>query len=513
MQVQAYPAICLLLLAAGCSTQTVSSGHAPGVPASPVVTTVNARPHIVPSEPRHRGSEGWRVRSAGPADVEGFTTRVGGPPGTVVGVKASTSARSFRLLAYRIGSYVGGSGHLVWRSRPLRGRVQAEPGFAPYETRTVVADWRTDVTVDTTGWTPGFYVLKLKPRSGRGYQIPYVVTSPSASGKVALVAPVTNWQAYNIWGGYSLYDGPSGDRRSRAVSFDRPYTGVLGANDYRTAVIPIVLAAERLGVPLAYFTNIDVHADPGTLAGARGYVSMSHDEYWTPAMRDRVTAARDRGTNLAFLGANTMYWRVRLEPRNGVPHRLMVGYRHDAHNDPLRESNPVEATSRFRDAPAAHPENELVGMLYECYPVDTDYVVVSPDWWGFRGTGVRHGSRIHGLVGPESDRVYPDESTPRPMQVLSHSSFDCRGDTTSTQSVYYTSPSGAGVFTAGTLRWGCALVDRCERPLGDGTRRFVQRVTANLVRAFAAGPVGKRHPARDNVAEFDLPLVNAVSAS
>jgi hypothetical protein len=99
------------------------------------------------------------------------------------------------------------------------------------------------------------------------------------------------------------------------------------------------------------------------------------------------------------------------------------------------------------------------------------------------------------------------------MQVLSHSSFDCRGDTTSTQSVYYTSPSGAGVFTAGTLRWGCALVDRCERPLGDGTRRFVQRVTANLVRAFAAGPVGKRHPARDNVAEFDLPLVNAVSAS
>ena len=100
-----------------------------------------------------------------------------------------------------------------------------------------------------------------------------------------------------------------------------------------------------------------------------------------------------------------------------------------------------------------------------------------------------------------------------PLQVLSHSTFDCRGAGTSTQSVYYTTPSGAGVFTAGTLRWGCALVDRCERPLGRATRRFAQRVTANVIRAFARGPVGLRHPATDNVADFDLPLLNGVSAS
>jgi hypothetical protein len=38
-------------------------------------------------------------------------------------------------------------------------------------------------------------------------------------------------------------------------------------------------------------------------------------------------------------------------------------------------------------------------------------------------------------------------------------------------------------------------------------------VTGNLLREFAEGPVGARHPARDNVADFDLPLVNGVSAS
>ena len=69
--------------------------------------------------------------------------------------------------------------------------------------------------------------------------MPYVVTSPSAEGTVALVAPITTWQAYNEWGGYSLYAGANGDSRSHAVSFDRPYNGATGANDFRTAALPV----------------------------------------------------------------------------------------------------------------------------------------------------------------------------------------------------------------------------------------------------------------------------------
>ena len=125
-------------------------------------------------------------------------------------------------------------------------------------------------------------MLRLRTTSGWEHQVPYIVSSPSAAGTVAVVVPVTTWQAYNLWGGYSLYDGPTGDRRSWAVSFDRPYHGVGGMNDFHISVVPIVVRAEMTGEPLSYFANIDLHDDHDLLAGALGYVSTGHDEYWTP---------------------------------------------------------------------------------------------------------------------------------------------------------------------------------------------------------------------------------------
>jgi|tagenome__1003787_1003787.scaffolds.fasta_scaffold20946701_1 hypothetical protein len=509
----------MVTLATGCDGDQTASDRSAAAGVAPkasgkVLGDPAGTPRVAPTVAQVQGSDDWRMtRFAEDAQIEAYTTRASAPPGVPVELKVSTSERAYRVSAYRIGAYDGGTGHLVHRSALTTGERQGAPVFRPVETRTVVAPWEVSVKLGTQGWEPGFYVLRLATTSGWENQVPYIVSSPSAAGTVALVVPVTTWQAYNLWGGYSLYDGPSGDRRSWAVSFDRPYHGVGGMNDFRTGVVPIVIRAEATGVPLSYFANVDLHDRYDLLTGAMGYVSTGHDEYWTPRMRRTVENARDAGTNLAFLGANTAYWRIRLSDRSTGPLRLETGYRHDAALDPMREENPEEATGRFRDAPAADPESELAGVLYECYPVDADYVIASPRWWGFAGTGVREGTAIPGLVGGEADRVYPDRRMPRPLQVLSHTAYSCRGDATTSQSVYYTVPSGAGVFTAGTLRWGCALVDLCDRPLGARTRDFARRVSENVLRAFSEGPVGERYPAQDNVAEFDLPLVNGVDAS
>jgi hypothetical protein len=230
-------------------------------------------------------------------------------------------------------------------------------------------------------------------------------------------------------------------------------------------------------------------------------------------MRTAVEHARDHGTNLMFLGANTMYWKVRLASSRAGPRRTVVGYRTDAALDPARHNDPKDATGLYRATPTG-PENQVTGMQYECFPVDAPYRVVSPHWWGYRGTHVRHGSEFAHLVGVEADRVYPTPSTPRPLQILSHVAYSCGGVGTSAQSSYYTTSSGSAVFAVGTLRWTCALVGRC-RPyrFAPRTVRFVRQVTRTVLQTFAEGPAGSRHPARDNVDQFDLPSTNTVPAS
>lgn len=192
----------------------------------------------------------------------------------------------------------------------------------------------------------------------------------------------------------------------------------------------------------------------------------------------------------------------------------MVGYRSYAALDRAHEHAPATVTARYRDHPAPDPEHRLVGMLYECFPALADYRVTTPRWWGFAGTGVRRGTTFPGLVGDEADRVYPGPGTPSPLQVLSHDDYSCGGVPTSAQSTYYTHRSGAGVVSVGTLRWTCTLTRSCfGTAMAPRTVEFVRRVTRTIIGEFAEGPVGERHPARDNVARFDLPSVNTVPAS
>jgi hypothetical protein len=374
----------------------------------------------------------------------------------------------------------------------------------------VSAPWRPTTSLSTTGWPEGLYLLKLTAvggsAGGRQRYIPLVIRSTSTAGRLVLVSASATYAAYNAWGGTSLYGGEDGTAgnsgsRAQAASLDRPFdgNGIRKLGQYELG--PIWLA-ESLGLDLAYLTSADLE-QAGILAGARGVVSLGHDEYWTVGMRDAVTAARNAGTNLAFLGANAAYWRIRFEDSPLGPDRVVVGYK-DASLDPLARSHPREATTTFRGSPGSDPENSLTGMLYECFPARGAYVIADPGFALFRGTGVRKGSRIPGLVGVEIDRAYPIAGTPESLQVVAHSPVSCgsRGRTYS-DSAYFTSPSGAGTFSTGTMSWALALRGPDSgMGIGPQTVAFTRRVTANLLTAMAAGPMGRTIAARPNLASL-----------
>ena len=252
-------------------------------------------------------------------------------------------------------------------------------------------------------------------------------------------------------------------------------------------------------------TDTDLHADPHLLDGARAVISLGHDEYYSQAMWDALVVARDRqGTNLAFLGANAMYRHIRLGPTPIGPDRLETDYK-DAGIDPILATNPAEATSQWRQPPVPRPESVVTGVYYQCNPVKADMVTAQPDSWLLAGSGLKAGDKLASLVGSEYDQVTPSVPTPRPIEVVFHSPVTCQGHRQFSDSAYYTTASGAGVFASGTSSWICGLVYECTfHPQDQHLVDVVTAVTTTLLQAFAAGPAGKAHPARDNLGALNI---------
>ncbi|HEX2807563.1 MAG TPA: N,N-dimethylformamidase beta subunit family domain-containing protein [Kineosporiaceae bacterium] len=530
-------AIALLLLVAalnGCSPGSPAARDLPATDpatsratlagsASPSASPATAWAATVRAENAQPGAVGWRIPSTRgkAAGLDAYADRVSVRPGEPVGLYVSARGR-VAVRALRIGDYAGRGARQVWAGS-LNARKQpaatTDEGPLPdaggiSHTHLVVAPWHRTGELDTTGWPEGDYLVRLDAGPASRY-VPLTVRSADARGRVLLVAGAMTWEAYNHWGGSSLYDGDDNTfgNRSRAVSFDRPYDDGFGSGRFGMFDQPLVRLAEHDGLPLAWITDYDLANDPALLQGAAAIVIGGHAEYWTAPMRDAVTRAMAAGSNLAVFGANTAYWRVRLagrstglaaqpDRRDGRP-RVVVGAK-SAALDPLAASDPGGATARFRDSPASRPEEALTGMRYDCFPAETSWTVADPTWWGYADTGVTAGEKLAGVVGPEADRVYPSAAHPRPEQIVAYQPYACGRDRTAHTGVYWVASSGAAVFTAGTMRWVCALEVGCSRVPGTRSAAVLAQVTTNVLTAFSEPRAGVVHPAHDTVGRFRL---------
>jgi hypothetical protein len=421
---------------------STTAPSAPPVPAVSWVTVENRRP----------GTSGWRITHMGPANaIQGWADHVSAAAGERVRLSVSTTARRFRVQAYRMGWYGGRGARLVWQSPPLPGHRQPAPVRTP-QTNMVATRWPPSLTIPVDqAWPPGVYLLKLVAATGQRY------------------VPLT-------------------------IRDDHSHAAEQGAGDLLGNELPLVRLVESLGLDVTYWTDIDLHRHPERLLAHRALVSLGHDEYWSTRMRRGAEAARANGVNLAFLGANAVYRHIRLRPSPAGQDREEVNYKPwSVGDDPAWKTDPSEVTTDWRRPPLNDPESRLLGAQYECNPVHAAGVVVRPSSWLLAGTGVRAGSRLPGLVGDEYDRVQPGSPRPPRVEVLLRSPVRCRGasfaDTT-----YYTAAAGAGVFDAGTGSWVCQLARVCaEGRRSAVTARVVRAVTVRLLRAFARGPAGARH--------------------
>ncbi len=497
-----------------------------GLPVAEWVLAENSRP----------GTSAWVIRGAGPEPpgIEGFVDRASARQGEQLTLYVNTAAASVHAEVYRMGWYQGLGARLVERSATTRGMRQP-PALLLAPTNTIECRWQPSLRlVVGSDWLPGNYLILLAGSGGERRYVPFLVRDDASRAAVVVQSSVTTWQAYNLWGGYSLYGGPqtatlSGyENRAKVVSFDRPYGPNLDANgsgDWLGNEYPFVALAERLGLDVTYWNDIDFHTRPGLLAGHRCLVSLGHDEYWSMQMRTGATEALAKGVNFAFLGANACYRQIRLEASPLGPNRRVICYK-DAAADPIVRTDPALATGfAWATDPVPWYESELIGVMYQAFMPSgakfAPFVVADDSSFVFAGTGLSAGDSLPGLVGSEFD-AYAPRAAPPGVTILAHSPVTSVAGSGFADASWYTRPGGGGVFASGTASWVTSLWDgppQLDRVLSfgvAGAEPATAAITKNVLRVIAAGPASKSHPSSANWQRYysaSAPLRSGVDVS
>ena len=453
-------------------------------------------PNPIQTENAQTGDSGWKTADApqpyvNNSGIEGYADHTGVLPGTTLhfyvrGIAASGDPTlRYRIVVERLGWYGGTGGRQVacLPSCTTDKAAVAQPAPpAPNQYGEVNAGWNvTDTMSVASTWVSGYYMAKLLitngKNSGTGTYVPFVVL-PGANQNptsILVVVPVNTWQAYNPWGGKDLY--PQGTTPAAfKVSLNRPLLNASsGYNRPFYTEYPLVRFLEREGYDVSYVTNYEVDQNPAILQAHRLVIDAGHDEYWTDAQRNGLEAARDAGTNLVFMGADAGYWQVRYEDSG----RTIVGYKEHASLDPLQD--PAHITSDFRDPPINRPECNLEGVEYGAEtPSDTSetYSLVSgasSDPW-MANSGFHQGATLPNLAGYEIDRYKSwcnvvSVGTPT---MLFH--WD-DGNGGGADAVRFTAPSGARIFSTGSMQfsWGLDDYGAYQRPSADSRLQQMMR--------------------------------------
>lgn len=435
------------------------------------------------------GDPSWQL--TGPVaqnrEIEGYPSRPSVNIGERLRFHISTTDPSFTLTIYRVGWYGGIGGRRMTQPVTVAGRRQPMP--APQSgTGLVDAGWASSYQLlIPSDWVSGVYLAKLVAQpSGRQRYIVFVVRNDARPATYLMQTSVTTYQAYNEWGGKSLYGyNSTDDLPATKVSFNRPYTDGSGAGQFFLWEIHMLRFLEREGYDVVYATSIDTDFDAGLLPRYKAFLSVGHDEYWSWKMRQNIEAARGRGVSLGFFGANIGYWQVRFEPSavDGRPRRTMVCYKYTAlQADPvIRDTdrgNDRLTTTQWRAWPLNRPEEALIGVMYHGDPYSGDIVIADAAHWVFAGTGLRNGDRLPGLLGYETDASFG--FAPAGTQILALSP-DPWGH--SAMTLYTWPASGAVVFATGSMQFNWGLDDWWFRLSHPAAQQMTRNVLARLARA------------------------------
>ena len=398
--------------AAACATCLIVLVHSSPTLRTPQSTALAAGPcdspanEIVAENCRTGNpSTEWAITGAGASNIQGFATDISVNQGDTVAFKVNPEGGAFHLDIYRLGYYAGLGARKV---ATVAGTPQTQPacltnltvGLVDCGNWVVNASWL--VPPDATSGIYFARAVRDSAPAGSSH-IVFIVRDDDGASDVLFQTSDTTWQAYNGYGGNSLYMDSSSPPASRAykVSYNRPFRTVIDSRPswLFNAEYPMVRWLEANGYDVSYFTGVDSDRRGGELLEHRAFLSVGHDEYWSAAQRAAVETARNAGVHLGFFSGNEVFWKTRWEASidgTGTPHRTLVCYKEthaNARIDPTGAWTGTWRDPRFSPpADGGRPENGLTGTLFMVNG-DRDDTIVVPG--GLRRPSVlaQHGHR------------------------------------------------------------------------------------------------------------------------
>ncbi len=466
-----------------------STAPAAGPPSTPS-TAPAAGANPVQDENSLPGTPGWEIPADAGTFIRGYAAQTSVAPGQSFDLHVSAPPGSrYRVLVYRLGWYGGVGGRLIACVPGCgggRAAIAQPPPTTPDPTTGLFrVPWRvTDDVEIPADAVSGYYEAKLEIVSGTHAgavgSVPLIVRqSPAAPASAVLVqVPVNTWEAYNPWGGKSLYQFNT-SRHAVEVSFDRPYDQRMFDDMVTKLELPWVRFLERNGIDVSYQTDVDTDNAPGSLPRHRLVFAIGHDEYWTQQVRDAFDRALALSTNLMF-GSDSADWRMRYADGD----RTIVEWR-DPSIDPARDRR---LDNGFFSA-FGEPECQLMGVEHQwaaqrdLSAPATSYTVVGPgsDPW-LAAAGLAPGDVIPGVVGYEWDSLVPGCFAGQVVPLMTAVLPGSDGVRHSVDMIRATAPSGGRVFAMGTMELAWALDDLDGRVPNPQVTAFVMAALRDLAR-------------------------------
>lgn len=376
-------------------------------------------------------------------------------------------------------------------------------------------EWTVTTTFDVpSSWRSGYYAAAFPTAFGEKF-IPFVVreNDPGSTSSIVVVSPTHTAQAYNDFGGRSLYpvDDP---RRATLLTYDRPYAAENGLGRYGAFEKHLVDWMTADNRRFEVITDVDLE-DPTILSRYAVVILPGQSEYWTGTARANLEQFHARGGHIAVLGGNTMWWQVRLENQK----RTIAAYNGLSYDPALETASPLTAT-HFFSAPVNNPENRIVGTSFrnggyanrlneltnEMKPLEqrTPWTVTRGNHWVFDGTGLDTGETFgRETTGLEVDGVVfncdtfgkvlgPEGSDEAPLhyEILATTPAS---DGWGTMGLVVNQAGGA-VFNAASTGWVWGL----------STSDLVRTITDNVLDRFQTGSRLTYNPVQTTILAQDL---------